>query len=63
MIGRQSAGRHDAMHVRMMLYPLSPGMEHAEEPDLGAQVFGITSCLDERFGTEAEQHRSGGRLK
>jgi hypothetical protein len=32
-------------------------MEHAEETDLGAQVFGIAGNLDQRFSTETEQQR------
>ncbi len=32
-------------------------MEHAEETDLGAQMFGIASGLDQGFGAEAQQQR------
>src|SRR5260370_33592180 len=43
------------MRVRVMLEFLIPGVEHAEEADLGAEMFGITSDLEERFGTGLQQ--------
>ena len=50
----QSAGRDDAVHVRMMLHFVSPGMEHAEKADFGAEVLGIAGNFDQRFGAEVE---------
>src|SRR5438874_6341581 len=34
----ETAGSQHAMDMRMMLQSLVPGMEHAEEADLGSQV-------------------------
>jgi hypothetical protein len=45
VIRSQSAGRNDAVDVWMEQQLLIPGMQHAEKPDLGAQVFGITGHL------------------
>ena len=55
MVRRESAGNHHAVNMRMMLQFLVPGMEHAEEADLGSEVPGIGSDLDQRPGTGAEQ--------
>ena len=55
VIQRQAAGRHHTMRVRVMLEFLIPGVEHAEEADLGAEMFGITSDFEECFGTGLQQ--------
>jgi len=34
-VGRQSAGGSDAMHVRMVLQSLRPGVQDCDEPDFG----------------------------
>jgi len=39
----------------MMLQSLVPGMEHAEEADLGSKVTGIAGDLQQGFGAGAEQ--------
>ena len=39
----------------MMLEVLSPGMEHAEESDVGSQVLGIASQFEQRRGAGAEE--------
>jgi hypothetical protein len=39
MIRRKSAGGNHAMHVRMMLECLFPGVQHAQESEFGAQAF------------------------
>src|ERR1700730_16162839 len=39
----------------MMLQPLIPGMEHAEEADLGSKVSRIASNLEQSGSTAAEQ--------
>jgi hypothetical protein len=39
----------------MMLQALGPGMEHAEEADLGAEVPGIASDLERGRGAGVEQ--------
>ena len=54
-IERQSAGGHDAMHVRVVFEFLIPGVEHTEEADLGAEMFGIASDCEERCGTGLQQ--------
>ena len=46
-IERQSAGGHHTMGMRVMLELLIPGVEHAEEADLGAEMFGIASNVEE----------------
>jgi hypothetical protein len=43
------------MDMRMMLQLLIPGMEHAEEADVRAEMPGIASDFDERFRAGAEQ--------
>ncbi len=50
-IERQSTGGHHTMRVRVKFELLIPGVEHAKEADLGAQMLGITSDLEERFRT------------
>ena len=37
----QAAGGNDVVDMGMMLKVLSPGMEHAEESDVGSQVLGV----------------------
>jgi hypothetical protein len=55
MVERQSTRGNDAVHVRMMFHPLSPGVEHTEEADLGTQVFRVAGNLDQRFSAETQQ--------
>ena len=55
VIGRKTAGRDHAMDMRMDLQILSPGVQHAEESDLRAQMFGIGGNLQQRRGAGAEQ--------
>ena len=43
------------MNVRMMLKILSPGVEHAEEADLRAEMLGIGGDLQQGRGAGAEQ--------
>src|ERR1700730_9587917 len=40
-VERDSAARHDAVDVRVMMQVLAPGVEHREEADPGAQMFPI----------------------
>jgi len=54
-IERQSAGGHDAMHVRVVFELLIPSVEHTEEADLGAEMFGIASDGEEGCGTGLQQ--------
>ena len=46
-VGTQTASRNDAMDVRMMFQLLTPGMQHTEEPDVSAEVFGVPGDLNE----------------
>ena len=39
------------MDMRMMFEFLIPGMQHAEEADLRAEMFRIASDFEESFGT------------
>jgi len=55
VIDRQSAGGHHTMDMGMMLELLIPGVEHAKEADLGAQMFGIASDFEKGLGTGLEQ--------
>ena len=55
MIRGQTASGDDAVDMGMMLQPLVPGMEHAEEADLGAKVPRIAGDLQQRGGAGAEQ--------
>src|ERR1035441_8516704 len=50
VVGSEAARSGDAVDVGMMLEPLVPGMEHAEEADLRAQVEGIASDLQQGGG-------------
>ena len=43
------------MHMRVQLEFLIPGVQHAEETDLRAEMFGIASDFKERFRTGSEQ--------
>jgi hypothetical protein len=47
-IGRQSAGRHDTVHVRMMLEALPPRMEDHETANRRAQAFRVGRDLQRR---------------
>src|SRR5439155_25991405 len=51
----ETAGSQHAMDMRMMLQPLVPGMEHAEETDLGSQVAWIAGDLQQSWSTGVEQ--------
>jgi hypothetical protein len=55
VIRRQTAGGDHAVNVRVMLRPLVPGMEHAEEADLRSKMSRVASHLQQRCGTGAEQ--------
>ena len=55
MVARQTAGSDDAVNMGMMLQLLIPGMENAEEADLGAEASGFCGNLDESLCAAAEQ--------
>ena len=53
--GSQTAGGDDAVNVGMKLQTLVPGMENAEEADLGPEVTRIARDLEESLGAGAKQ--------
>lgn len=55
VIQRESTGGDHAMDMGMMLEPLIPGVQHAEETDLGAQVSGVASHFEQSCSAGAEQ--------
>jgi len=54
-IGRESNCRHHAMHMRVKFEFLTPGVQHAEEADLRAKMFGIAGHFAQCFCTGSEQ--------
>ena len=52
--GKAAAG-DEAMNVRMVLQVLTPGVEHADEADLGAEMLGIGGDHVQRLGRGPEQ--------
>src|SRR5260370_28585498 len=55
VIERQSAGGHHTMGMGMMFEFLIPGVKHAKEADLGAEMFGVASDFGEGFGAALQQ--------
>src|SRR5271166_1768946 len=55
MIGRQSACRNDAVNVRVKFELLVPGMQHAEEADLGAETARGARDFEQGFGAGTKQ--------
>src|ERR1019366_4685303 len=55
VVGSEAASGGHAVDMGMKLEALVPGMEHAEEADLRAQVAGIASELQQGCGTCLEQ--------
>jgi hypothetical protein len=54
-IGSKTAFRDHTMNVRVVLEFLIPGVQHAEEADLGAEMARISSHLEQSFGASSEQ--------
>jgi len=54
-IGRKSTGRHHAMHMWVKFEFLTPGVQHAEEANFCAKMFGIAGNFEQCFGTGAKQ--------
>src|SRR5260370_4071647 len=52
-VGSEAAGGNDVVDMRMVLEVLSPGMEHAEESDVGSKVLRIASQFEHRRGADA----------
>src|SRR5271157_3252905 len=55
VVGGQTTGREYAMDMGMKLELLIPGVQYAEETDLGAQMFRIEGHFEQRFGAGVEQ--------
>ena len=55
VIGRQATSRDHAMYMRVKFEFLTPRVQHAEEADLCAKMFGIAGNFEECFCTGAEQ--------
>ena len=55
-VGRDPATRNDTMQVGMKEQILSPTVQHGEEADLGAQMFGIGSDGGQGLGRGSEQN-------
>src|SRR3984957_16323028 len=55
VVRSETAGSQHAMDMRMMLQPLIPGMEHAEEADLGSQVAWVAGDLQQSCSTGAKE--------
>ena len=54
-IGRESAGRHHAMYLRVKFEFLTPRVQHAEEANLCAKMSGIAGNFEQCFCTGSEQ--------
>jgi len=55
MIGRESSSRDHTMQVGMSEKSLAPGMQKRHKADIGTQVFGISSDLEESLSCGAKQ--------
>ncbi len=55
VIAGESAGGNDTVDMGMKLEFLVPGMEHAEEADLGSEMGGIARHLQQGFGAGPKQ--------
>ncbi len=55
VIRSETAGGQHAVDMGMMLQSLVPGMEHAEETDLGSKVAWIAGDLQQGFGAGVKQ--------
>ena len=45
----------DTVHMRMMGHGRAPSVEHGSEPDLRAEILGISAYRGERLGGALEQ--------
>ena len=62
VIAGESASGNDTMDMGMKLEFLVPGMEHAEEADLGSEMGGVASHFEQRFGAGPKQQTVDGFL-
>ncbi len=54
-IGGEAAAGNDAMQVRMKMQVLTPGVEHGEKADGGAQMSGVGCNGEQSFGSGLKQ--------
>src|SRR5947207_10437888 len=54
-VGREPADRDHAVYMRVVQQILTPGVEHAQKADRGAEMLGVSGNLEECGGTRAEQ--------
>jgi hypothetical protein len=55
VVGREPASGDDTVNVRMKLQLLIPGMQHAEEADLGCETSGMAGDFEKGFCAGTEQ--------
>ena len=55
MVRKATAARRDHVDVRMMRHRRTPAMEHGDEANLRAKMFGIGPDDQHRFGGSLEQ--------
>ena len=54
-VRRDAATRNDAVHVRVVLEVLAPGVQDCDDADVGAEVLAIGSNGDQRLGRSLKQ--------
>jgi hypothetical protein len=54
-VGGEAAAGHDAMQVRMKMQVLTPGVQHGEEADGGAEVSGVGGDGEQSFRSGLKQ--------
>ena len=54
VVGRQTTGWNDAVHMGMGLQVLPPGVKHTQEADVRAEMFRIGGHLFQRRGAGLE---------
>jgi hypothetical protein len=55
VIGRKTSGRNQAMQMRMEQQVLTPTVQHGEETDLCAEMFGVGGDLEQSLGRGVKQ--------
>jgi len=55
VIGREAAGGHDTMNVRVKIELLAPTMQDTEKTDLRTEVLWVANDFEKGFGIAAEQ--------
>ena len=55
-VSTDTAARHYAMHMRVMLQSLTPGMQQGDKTDLGTQVLGSGGDFAQSLGGGVKQN-------